>query len=186
MTAERPSQFIEGLPGPSSELPWSADFVMQAIEVLPVMQRDGRLISLKPDCADSFIVGWPAGAKPEEVSAKALRELGLQPQVLHSTSWRHGVGELVLTYLAVVAPDSATPESWETVPVQHAELARGDATAPPPVIGVSQVLEHALRHLTWLVHEDEEIGRVLPGWDEHLREYVPEPFRAFSGQHGAS
>src|SRR5437764_13066660 len=121
---------ITGLPGPASELPWSADFVMQAIEVLPVALRDGAIQSLRPDCADSFVVGWPAGARPEEVAARALEALGLAPLVLHSTSWRHAGAEVVLTYLAVVASEAAVPESWQETPVAHAELARGEATAP--------------------------------------------------------
>ncbi len=36
---QRPSAHIQGLPDPLSEIPWSADFVMQAIEVLPVTYR---------------------------------------------------------------------------------------------------------------------------------------------------
>ncbi len=184
MANERRSQEIRGLPGPLSELPWSAAFVMQAIELLPVARRDGELICFRPDCADSFVVGWPAGARPEEVAAGVLQGLGFQPLVMHSTSWRHGGGEVVLTYLAVVAPDAVLPESWEAAPVVHAELARGDATTPPPVIGVSQVLEHALRHLAWLLRDDEGIARALPGWLDALRDYVPEPFRALSGPPG--
>jgi hypothetical protein len=178
---ERPSRFIEGLPQPLSELPWSADFVMQAIEILPVMLREGALLNLRPDCADSFIVGWPAGARPEEVAAQALRDLGLEPRVLHSTSWRHAGAELVLTYLAVVPPAAVPPPSWEAVPIAHVELARGDATAPPPDIDVLQVLEHALRHLAWLVQDDPAIAAVLPDWREILSGYVPEPFRALGG-----
>ena len=99
----RPSRDVVGLPPPLSELPWSADFVMQAIEVLPVALAAGELLSLRPDCADSFVVGWPAGARPEEVAARALESLGLPPIVLHSTSWRHAGAEVILTYLAVVA-----------------------------------------------------------------------------------
>jgi hypothetical protein len=179
--SERPSRHIQGMPAPLSELPWSADFVMQAIEVLPVTLRDGHLRCLRPDCADSFLVGWPAGARPEEVAARALAGLGLEPIVLHSTSWRHAGAEVVLTYLAVVSPDASPPPSWEIAPVAHVELARGEATAPPPAIGVLQILEHALRHLAWLVRDDPAIARVLPDWQEILAEYVPEPFRAFGG-----
>ena len=157
---------------------------MQAIEVLPVTCRDGRIVSLRPDCADSFVIGWPAGARPEEVALRAVEGLGLKPIVLHSTSWRHAVPEVVLTYLAVVAPDAAIPESWEEAAVMHAELARGGATAPPTVIGASQVLEHGLRHLAWLVNEDEGIANALPGWKKVLESYVPEPFRALSGPTG--
>ena len=181
MMGNRPSDQIEGLPEPAAELPWSSDFVMQAIEVLPVTGRAGALLSFRPDCADSFVVGWPAGAKPEEVAAAALRQLELTPLVLHSTSWRHTNGEVMLTYLAIVPADANVPASWETVPVAHSELARGGAVNPPPIIGVQQVLEHALRHLAWLVQDDEEIARALPGWEETLAGYSPEPFRALSG-----
>jgi hypothetical protein len=176
---ERPSEAIQGLPAPLSEQPWSSDFVMQAIEVLPVSLNDGRLVALRPEHAESFIIGWPAGAKPEEVAAAALSKLGMPPVVLHSTSWRHAGQEVVLTYIAVVAPGSL-PESWAADAIERAELARGDATTPPPVIGVSQVLEHALRHLAWLVNEDEGIAAALPGWQDVLQGYVPEPFRPFA------
>lgn len=181
METRRPSSEIHGLPDPASELPWSSGFVMQAIEVLPVALADSAIVGLKPSHADSFVVGWPAGAKPEEVASKALKTLGLTAEVLHSTSWRHAGNEVVLTYLAVVSPDYALPESWEAAPVQHAALARGDVTTPPPTIAVDQVLEHALRHLAWLSREDEVIGKALPGWALVLEGYVPEPFRALGG-----
>jgi hypothetical protein len=151
---------------------------MQAIEVLPVSLVDGAIVSLKPAHADSFVVGWPAGAKPEETAANALGMLGLAARVLHSTSWRHAGNEVVLTYLAVVAPGYGLPDSWEARPVGHTELARGDVTTPPPVIAVDQVLEHALRHLAWLSHEDAVISQALPEWSAVLEGYVPEPFRA--------
>lgn len=178
---EKPSEEIKGLPKPLSEQPWSPDFVMQAIEILPVTLRDAELISFRPEHSDSFIIGWPAGAKPEEVSAGALLTLGLRPIVLHSTSWRQAGQEVVLTYLAVVSP-GFVPESWLEDTIQRTELARGDATSPPPVIGVTQVLEHALRHLAWLVREDREIAAALPGWQTILAGYAPEPFRPFAGQ----
>jgi hypothetical protein len=186
LDSERPSRRIEGLPAPLAELPWSADFVMQAIEILPVTRRDGDLLCLRPDCADSFVVGWPAGARPEEVAARALEGLGLEPVVLHSTSWRHAGAEVVLTYLAVVSPGAGPPPSWDSAPVAHAELARGDATTPPPAIGVLQVLEHALRHLAWLVRDDPAIAGALPDWSDVLAGSVPEPFRAFGGPEARS
>ena len=182
---DRPSEHIDGLAPPLSELPWSADFVMQSIEILPVALSRGQLTSLRPDCADSFVVGWPAGARPEEVAAAALERLGLEPIVLHSTSWRHAGAEVVLTYLAVVRPIEAAPASWMVEPVARSELARGDATTPPPIIGAAQVLEHALRHLAWLLRDDPAIARSLPDWPDVLAGYVPEPFRAFGGPVGA-
>jgi hypothetical protein len=178
---QRPSGEIRGLPQPLSEQPWSSDFVMQAIELLPVAAEQGALVALHPEHADSFIIAWPARAKPEAIAGDALRALGLTPVVLHSTSWRHAGPEAILTYLAVVAPGSV-PESWLKAGVERVQLARGDATAPPPAIGVSQVLEHALRHLAWLVKDDREIAAALPGWQELLGGYVPEPFRAFAGE----
>ena len=178
---EKPSEFIQGLPDPASEMPWSADFVMQAIEVLPVMRQEGVAVSLTPEHADSFVVGWPAGRKPEAVAAAALVQLGLQPLVLHSTSWRHNNGEVVLTYIAVVEPGTTVPASWQLRPVEHTDLARGGAVTPPTAIDISQVLEHALRHLAWLLRDDKEIKTTLAGWDDVLAGYVPEPFRALSG-----
>jgi hypothetical protein len=175
---DRPSVHVRGMPPPLAELPWSDAFVTPAIEVLPVMRRDGVVQSLGPDCADSFVVGWPAGARPEEVAARALAGLGLTPTVLHSTSWRHGGDEVVLTYVAVVAPVDAPPPSWRIAPVARADLARGDATAPPAAIAVRQVLEHALRHLAWLSRDDPAIAEALGAWREALSDYVPEPFRA--------
>ena len=186
MDSERPSRFIAGLYAPLSELPWSADFVMQAIEVLPVTLSDGHLMCLRPCHADSFIVGWPARAKPEEVALRAFLQLGLTPLVLHSTSWRQAGEEVVLTYLAVVSVPSTLPDDWELAPVLRAELARGEATAPPSAIGVIQVQEHALRHLAWLLRDDAAIASALSEWSDVLADYVPEPFRAFGAPEPAS
>ena len=165
-------------------MPWSADFVMQAIERLPVALCDGQHLALRPKHGESFIVGWPAGARPEEIAARGLQQLGMEAIVLHSTSWRHDGTEVVLTYLAVVSPAADPPPSWEAEPITHAELARGDATAPPPSIGVVQVLEHALRHLAWLMKDDPVVARALPDWQGFLDDYTPEPFRAFGTPFG--
>ena len=108
MTLDRPSKDISDLPGPVSETWWSADFVMQAIEILPVTLRGRRIWSFSPEHADSLIVGWPANHKPEEVAARAVEDLGMRPLVLHSTSWRHVDTEVVLTYICVVDVSSTT------------------------------------------------------------------------------
>jgi hypothetical protein len=176
---DQPSDRIVGLPAPLSELPWSADFVMQAIEILAVAFSDAGITYMKPEHADSFVVGWPAGEKPEIVAARTVERLGLRPLILHSTSWRHSDDEVVLTYIAVVDDATSTPESFVAVPVGRAELARGDATAPPPAIGVEQVLEHALRHVAWLVRDDPVVHDELETWITLLDGYVPEPFRSF-------
>ena len=63
-------------------------------------------------------------------------------------------------------------------PVARAELARGDATAPPPTIGIDQVVEHALRHLSWLAKDDPVVATELSSWVGSLAAYEPEPFRS--------
>ena len=181
MQGDRPSNDIHSMPGPLSEALWSPDFVMQAIEILPVSLRRQRLWSMRPEHAESFVVAWPAAARPEQVAEQAMVQLGMEPAVLHSTSWRHADKEVVLTYIAVVSPGSAPPPSWQLVEVGRSELARGDATAPPSSIGVMQVQEHALRHLAWLRKDDPTIAALLKDWSDALSDYVPEPFRAFGG-----
>ena len=84
MQSDRPSRDIDSMPGPLSEVLWSPDFVMQSIEILPVSLRQGLLWSLRPEHADSFVVGWPAGARPEEVAAQAMVYLGMEHNGLHS------------------------------------------------------------------------------------------------------
>jgi hypothetical protein len=184
MQNDKPSSDIHSMGDPLSEMPWSADFVMQALEVLQVFMRDGRLSSMRPGHADSFVVGWPAGKKPEEVAEGAMTLLGMDPLVLHSTSWRHADKEVMLTYIAAVPPNSDPPPTWQVVEVGHAELARGDATAPPTSIDIMQVQEHALRHLAWLLQDDPVIADILADWSDALSDYIPEPFRALGGPAG--
>lgn len=103
----------------------------------------------------------------------------LSPLVVHSTSWRYVDGSVVLTYLLVCEPPERLPrESLDFRTVGRTELARGDATTPPISIGVDAVLEHALRHLAWLLKDDAAIAAALPSWADLLRRYPPEPFRA--------
>jgi hypothetical protein len=40
------------------------------------------------------------------------------------------------------------------------------------------VIEHAFRHLAWLVADDAVVGDALVGWVAFLEGYEPEPFRA--------
>jgi hypothetical protein len=50
---------------------------------------------------------------------------------------------------------------------------------PPPQIDVAQVLEHAFRHLSWLIRDDAAVRDALPDWTSFLDAYEPEPFRPF-------
>ena len=44
---------------------------------------------------------------------------------------------------------------------------------------MAQVLEHAFRHLAWLVKDDEEVHAALPDWVGFLSATSPKPFRSF-------
>jgi len=105
----------------------------------------------------------------------------LEPIVVHSTSWRHQEGRVILTYVAAVTPpDRLPPDSLVELPVRRAELARGEAMAAPKSIGAEAVLEHALRHLAWLVKDDPAVMQALASWKDLLAGFEPEPFRALA------
>ena len=177
----RMAELAEQIGGPISSLPWSATFVAQTLEVLPVGFRDGSLFWMKPLHAESLRVGLPASAKPADVVLDLLRWYPLTPVVVHSTSWRHEESRIILTYVAVVSPPSSLPpDSLVAMPVRRAELARGEAMSAPKSIGVEAVLEHALRHLSWLIRDDPAVMTALAGWQEVLAGFEPEPFRALA------
>ena len=158
---------------------WSPALVVQSLEILPVGLRDGALFWLKPVHADSLRVGLAPDAAPGDAVLGAMRWYPLTPRVEHSTSWRYGEGRVILTYVVVVDPPGELPTgTLAELPVARAALARGDALAPPPAIGVAAVLEHALRHLSWLLRDDPAIATSLAGWEHALDAYQPEPFRA--------
>jgi hypothetical protein len=166
---------------PVSSLPWSPDFVAQSLEVLPVGLAADGLFWLKPVHADSLRVGLSPAAKPHETVLELLRWYPLEPIAVHSTSWRHEDGRVILTYVAVVADPTTLPkDSLVRLPVRRAELARGGAITAPKSIGVDAVLEHALRHLSWLVQDDPAIMETLASWKDALASFQPEPFRALA------
>lgn len=165
------------LEGPLSQTAWSPDFVVQSIEVLFAYLGADGIHVLRPIHADSLWLGLGPGSSPADVVIGAAARYELRPVVVHSTSWRQADARVVLTYLAVVElPATASPHLADEV-VTRSDLARGDATAAPDAIAVNQVLEHALRHLAWLVRDDATVSAALPDWREALASYVPEPFR---------
>lgn len=168
---------IVQLEPPLSQASWSPDFVVQSVESLFVYRAQHGIRSLRPIHADSLLLGLSPGASPADVVLAAAARYGLRPAVVHSTSWRQVGDRVVLTYLIVVEPPDASSPHLSDEPVGRSDLARGEATAAPVSIGTSQVLEHALRHLAWLVRDDPAVGAAIGDWRAELAAYVPEPFR---------
>jgi hypothetical protein len=170
---------VELIGPPISQSAWSPDLVAQTLEILVLALDGGRVIWLKPIHADSLRVGLPKDEQPGDHVLAALASYPLVARVAHSTSWRYESGAVVLTYVAVVDPPDRLPlDSLVEVPVGRADLARGAATSAPGDIAVGQVIEHALRHLSWLVRDDPAVREALPDWEAVLAGYRPEPFRA--------
>jgi hypothetical protein len=163
--------------GPIASTPWSADFLAQTLELLIVLAAPEGIRVIRPIHAASVQVGWAPGRPADAVLADALQRYALTAKVLHSTSWRHVDDHVVLTYIAVVEAPAELNPNLTAEPARRAELARGHVTAAPAEIAVSQVLEHALRHLAWLVSDDPAVSAALPDWRPILAAYVPEPFR---------
>jgi hypothetical protein len=170
---------IVQLDPPLTSVAWSSAFVAQSLEVLFIYLGTDGAHNLRPIHAETLRLGWSPQAKPGEIVVEAADRYGLKPLLVHSTSWRHEEGRLILTYIAVVEPAKKLTHYLTDEPVGRADLARGDAFGPPPQIGVAQVLEHAFRHLAWLVKDDEVVGNRLAAWVGFLSDFTPEPFRAF-------
>lgn len=125
---------------------------------------------------DPWYIEVSANDDPVEVVTRLSRTLMGDPLLVHSTSWRRARGSVILSFV-VVNHDDQAPE-LTGIPIVHVQLARGSATSAPSSIGYAQVLEHGLRHLAWLVADDEVVRTTLSDdWRKILTDYVPEPFR---------
>jgi hypothetical protein len=164
---------------PVSSVAWSSAFVAQTLEMLFVYLAPDGAHHLRPIHAETLRAGWPPKAKPGQIVLDSAARYALDPLLVHSTSWRHEEDRVVLTYVAAVAPPVDLSPYLADEPVERSDLARGDAFGPPPEIGIAQVLEHAFRHLAWLVEDDAVVGEALADWIAFLARYEPEPFRAF-------
>src|SRR5207245_218296 len=141
----RLAPIVEAMGPPISSVGWSPQLVAQTLEVLPVAMQHDALVWMKPVHADSLRIGLPASTRPADAVLDVLKWYPLEPVVVHSTSWRHEDGRVILTYIAVVTPPEALPRhSLRVLPVQRARLARVQAMASPPSIGVESVLDHSL------------------------------------------
>ena len=165
------------LAAPIVEAAWSADFVAQTLEVFPVCVGREGLTHLRPIHGASLRLPLGVGRDPAELVLAAVARYDLAPMVVHSTSWRSEPGRVILTYIAAVESPAVDNPFLAAEPVGRTDLARGERTAAPASIGVAQVLEHALRHLAWLVREDPVVRDALGSWRSWLAPYVPEPFK---------
>jgi hypothetical protein len=163
-----------------SNVAWSPAMVGQYLEALIVYLGPDGAHFLRPIHAGTLRTGWRPDQQPGEMALAAVRRYDLQPLLVHSTSWRQDEGHVVLTYVVAVSPPDVVNENLSDEPVRRADLARGDALGPPTRIEVAAVLEHAFRHLAWLVKDDEAVHDALPDWVAFLAAYEPEPFRAFA------
>jgi predicted ATPase/CRP-like cAMP-binding protein len=149
-----------------------------AFEILALCLTAGVIHLLRPTGSDSWKVDSATGRSAGELVGAALAAVGLRSSIVHSTSWRQEAGRLVLTYLAVLE-EPARALGFEDIAVDRADLARGGTHGAPAAIDVAQVVEHGLRHLSWLSRDDPVIGPALTrGWLAKVAEYQPEPFRA--------
>lgn len=97
-------------------------------------------------------------------------------RLLHSTSWRFEKGAVILSFVVVIEADAIG--TMDTAPIGRVGLARSTTHEPPKSIEGSQVLEHGLRHLSWLAKEDQTVKETLDeGWHLLLSAYMPQPFQ---------
>jgi hypothetical protein len=156
-----------------------------SLEAVVLYLDDDGIRHLSPHGRETVLAPWDPDLDPHEAIVDAVAELGLRPIMVHSTSWRAVPQLILLTFLVAVEAPTQIPETHDVQLVTRAELARGRATGPPPQVHLSQVVEHGLRHLAWLVREDEAIHQALASWSRVLSEYEPEPFRAFGREPGS-
>jgi hypothetical protein len=156
-----------------------------SLEAVVLYLDDDGIKYLSPQGRQTVWAAWDSDLDPHEAIVDAVAELGLAPIMVHSTSWRVVRHLVLLTFLVVVEPPGHVPDTYEVEPVTRADLARGGAVGPPPHVHLFQVVEHGLRHLAWLVMEDETIHATLADWSRALSEYEPEPFRAFGREPGS-
>jgi len=110
--------------------------------------------------------------------------------LLHSTSWRDGDDGLTVTYVAVMPTlgqfvvdvwRRAKPVSDLLIDVVGAPEPHGAARVPMP--RDVDVLHHAVRHLTFLLHTDSEAAAALVGpWRVALEGFAPALAGMYGGQ----
>jgi hypothetical protein len=156
-----------------------------SLEAIVLYLDDEGIRHVYPHGLETVRSPWEPDLDPAESIVDAVARLGVSPVMVHSTSWRVVGREIVLTFIVVIEPPAELPETYEVELVARVELARGHPTGPPPSVHLSQVVEHGLRHLAWLVEGDASIHEALPAWAQALATYEREPFRAFGREPGS-
>jgi hypothetical protein len=141
-------------PGSAAMIPG----VRAHVETVLLSARGGRL------CFRTVSRPLGTGEHPD-ACARSLAGPGVE--LLHSTSWRHAAGAIVLTYVALPDPDRAAAAE----PVLDLPATRGpDPLTPSPVsVRPVDVAAHACRHLAFLRHTDPQVAGAASGarelWD---------------------
>lgn len=155
---------------------WDIGGPVQA-EVFVVWLNDDHLELTGPCGAAPWLIELGATDHPVETVDRIVRDLLGSPRLIHSTSWRRDRDAVILSFVVVI--DAAQVGAMDSAPIGRTDLARSTATAAPRAIASDQVIEHGLRHMAWLAHDDPVVAAELPdAWRTLLAGYVPEPFRA--------
>ncbi len=161
---------------PAAEAPvWATEGPVQA-EVFVLRLKAGVPELAGPCGPQPWYLELGADDDPIEVVSRLSTNLLGVPLLVHSTSWRRARGSVILSFIVVIGADQASELAG--VPIGRAQLARSAATQAPKSIAALQVIEHGLRHLSWLVLDDAVVRSVLSAeWKEVLARYVQEPFK---------
>ena len=139
--------------------------------------RDGERLVLTGPCGPApWLIESGNAEHPLDTVRRIVEGALPDAMLVHSTSWRFERGAVYLTFVVVI--DRGSVGEMDSAVIPRADLARSTAHAAPAAIAHGQVLEHGLRHLAWLVRDDETVADTLDqGWHDILSGYVPEPFR---------
>jgi hypothetical protein len=145
-------------------------------EVFVVWLAGDHLELTGPCGAAPWLIELGATDHPVDVVTRIVSDVIGDPLLVHSTSWRRDREAVVLSFVAVI--DQSLVGSMASARIERTVLARGEATAAPQQIATTQVVEHGLRHMAWLVEDDPVVAAEMPpGWRSLLATYIPEPFR---------
>ena len=145
-------------------------------EVFVLYPADEGVELTGPCGAEPWYIDLADEDDPVETVTRLVRANVGEPVVVHSTSWRAARDGVILSFAVVI--DAETAAAFASKPIVRAELARSNATEAPVSIQAGQVVEHALRHLAWLVKDDPVVAEKLSAeWKRLLDAYEPQPFR---------